>query len=107
MTWFHQALGSSLGGNSCSRSEPTPFVAIDCDGYLLMPKFKLDYKAELLPELLAMGMAVGDFPDICSGCFLSEVVQKTHLEVDEKGTTATAATGGAMLAAFAAVARMW
>jgi serpin B len=98
MTWFHQALGSSLGGNSCSRSEPTPFVAIDCDGYLLMPKFKLDYKAELLPELLAMGMAVGDFPDICRGCFLSEVVQKTHLEVDERGTTATAATGGAMLA---------
>ncbi len=98
MTWFHQALGSSLGGNSCSRSEPTPKVAIDCDGYLLMPKFKLDYKAELLPELHAMGMAVADFPDICSGCFLSEVVQKTHLEVDEKGTTATAATGGAMLA---------
>jgi serpin B len=62
-----------------------------------MPKFKLDYKAELLPELVAMGMEVGDFPDICGGCFLSDVVQKTYLEVDEKGTTAAAATGGAML----------
>ena len=58
-----------------------------------MPKFTLDYSAELLPLLTKMGMPVGELPDICSGCFISRVVQKTHLEVDEKGTTAAAATG--------------
>ncbi len=59
-----------------------------------MPKVKLEYQAELLPELVAMGMATSDLSNICSGCFLSRVVQKTYLEVDEKGTTAAAATGG-------------
>ncbi len=98
LTWFHNAVGLSLGGNACSRSEPTPKVLIDCDGVLVMPKFKLDYKAELLPELVAMGMSTGDLPDICAGCFLSRVVQKTYLEVDEKGTIAAAATGGPVLA---------
>jgi len=95
---FHRALGFSLGGTSCSNNEPTPHVGLDCDGKLVMPKFKLDYKAELLPELVAMGMAVGDLSDICSGCFISRVVQKTYLAVDEKGTTAAAATGGVVLA---------
>jgi serpin B len=61
-----------------------------------MPKFKLEYQAELLPELVAMGMATSDLSNICSGCFLSRVVQKAYLEVDEKGTTAAAATGGAV-----------
>ncbi len=98
ITWFHLALGSSFDGKTCSRSEPTPNVLIDCDGFLVMPKFKLDYKAELLPELMAMGMATTDLSNICKGCFLSRVVQKTYLEVDEKGTTASAATGGAVLA---------
>ena len=61
-----------------------------------MPKFTLDYSAELLPVLEKMGMPVGELPDICRGCYISRVVQKTHLEVDEKGTSAAAATGVAV-----------
>ncbi len=33
-------------------------------------------------------------PAFCSKCVLTQVVQKTYLEVDEKGTTAAAASGG-------------
>jgi serpin B len=93
---FHSAVGPVFGGNTCSNKDAGPNVGVDCDGGLVMPKFKLDYHAELLRELEAMGMATADFSDICSGCLLSRVVQKTHLEVDEKGTTAAAATGVAM-----------
>jgi len=100
LTLLHGSVGPMFGGSSCEDKAADPNVGLDCDGVLVMPKFKLDYKAELLPELMAMGMAVGDFPDICSGCVLSDVVQKTHLEVDEKGTTAAAATGGAMTVAL-------
>jgi serine protease inhibitor len=93
---FHGAVGSSLGGSTCTAKDSTSSVRVDCDGPLAMPKFKLEYKAELLPHLVAMGMSVGDLREICDGCFLSRVVQKTYLEVDEKGTTAAAATGGAV-----------
>jgi serpin B len=94
LTAFHGAVGSSLGGATCKAPENAPTLRVDCDGPLAMPKFKLEYKAELLPHLMAMGMSVGDLREICDGCFLSRVVQKTYLEVDEKGTTAAAATGG-------------
>jgi serpin B len=65
-----------------------------------MPKFKLDYSAELLSHLVAMGMPVNGLSDICAGCFISRVVQKTYLEVDEHGTTAAAATGGSVATAL-------
>jgi serpin B len=35
----------------------------------------------------------------CTGCGISEVTQKTRLEVDETGTTAAAATGVAVTSA--------
>ena len=90
---FHAGVGPSLGGGACVRKQVGPNFGVDCDGGLVMPKFTLDYSADLLPVLRKMGMPVGDLPDICSGCFISRVVQKTHLEVDEKGTSAAAATG--------------
>jgi len=82
---LHGLVGPVFGGTRCN--------SVGCDGALVMPKFKLEYKAQLLPVLLAMGMAT-DLSQICNGCVLSRVVQKTYLEVDEKGTTAVAATGG-------------
>jgi serpin B len=93
--YFHQADGPTLGG-PCKRWEGASDVYADCSATLVMPKLKLKYQAELLPELVAMGMATSDLPNICSRCFISRVVQKTYLEVDEKGTTAAAATGGAV-----------
>ncbi len=95
MTLLHDAAGGLLGGGSCAEKSVGPDASAVCDFGLVMPKFKLDYSAELLPELQAMGMATAGMPDLCGPCFISRVVQKTHLEVDEKGTTATAATGGA------------
>jgi len=66
-----------------------------------MPKFKLDYKKDLTETLHVMGMPMpAAVPDFCGECALSQVVQKTFLEVDEKGTTAAAATGGAVTSAL-------
>jgi len=86
MAQLHAVAGPVFGGTKCQLA--------GCDGALVMPKFKLDYKAELLGVLVAMGMSTNGLTEICSGCFLSRVTHKTYLDVDEKGTTATAATGG-------------
>jgi serpin B len=97
--YLHNGTGPSLGG-PCNEWDGGPDLRVACDGSLVMPKFKLDYSAELLPQLVAMGMPVGDLSDICAGCFISRVVQKTYLEVDEHGTTAAAATGGVVATAL-------
>ena len=97
--YLHNSTGPSIGG-PCKGWSGGPDVQITCDGSLVMPKFKLDYSAELLPHLVAMGMPVNGLSDICAGCFISRVVQKTYLEVDEHGTTAAAATGGAAATAL-------
>jgi serpin B len=93
LTLLHGAVGELLGGDKCTDKSAGPEVFVSCDGGLVMPKFKLDYSAELLPELMAMGMANANMPDLCGACYITRVVQKTHLEIDEKGTTAAAATG--------------
>jgi serpin B len=94
LTLLHGAVGELLGGDKCTDKSAGPDVSVSCDGGLVMPKFKLDYSAELLPQLVAMGVAAdATMPDLCGACYISRVVQKTHLEIDEKGTTAAAATG--------------
>jgi len=70
------------------------------EGTLRMPKFKLNYEVHLIPMLSAMGMAIAfdphraDFSGICPTMPLSitDVLQKTFLQVDEKGTEAAAVT---------------
>lgn len=70
-------------------------------GTLRLPRFRIDEDAQLRPALSAMGMgqAFGsgaDFSGILPGCThdcsISEVHQKTHIDVDEAGTTAAAVT---------------
>jgi len=67
-----------------------------------LPKFELEYSVSLLPELTAMGLpAHGDFSPMGQGpMFISDILHKTYLKVDEKGTEAAAATAVVMTRAM-------
>jgi len=97
---FHNAAGATLG-DKCKQWAQGDSTVI-CDGTLQMPKFKLDYQKDLTTTLHSMGMPIpgAALPDFCGGCYVSSVVQATRLEVDEKGTTAAAATGVAVATAL-------
>jgi serpin B len=75
---------------------------------LKLPRFTLDYSASLSEYLKKMGMDVAfhypgaDFVPMGSKLFyISDVIHKTRLEVDEKGTVAAAATAVVMAAGSA------
>jgi serpin B len=69
-------------------------------GDIYLPKFKLEYKKKLNDMLIAMGMSIAftpgaaDFTNIDrrGGLFISEVMHKTFVQVDEEGTEAAAVT---------------
>jgi len=72
---------------------------------LKLPRFSLDFEASLVDDLKKMGMDVAfhypgaDFVPMGSKEFyISDVIHKTRLEVDEKGTVAAAATAVTMRA---------
>lgn len=69
-----------------------------------LPKFELETELKLLDVLKAMGMtkavdtANKDFSNMADcdkydGFYISDVIQKTYIKVDEKGTEASAVTG--------------
>ncbi len=67
--------------------------------YIALPRFKLEYSVKLNDALEAMGMAIAftdlaDFTGISRdvGLAISEVKQKTFVQVDEDGTEAAAVT---------------
>jgi len=70
----------------------------DREGVVALPRFKLNYNVVLNDPLEALGMkrAFGkraDFSRMCAEkVFLSEVKQKSFVEVDEEGTEAAAVT---------------
>lgn len=80
--------------------------------YAAIPKFQSEYGAELSDSLKALGMtdafdwAAADFSPMGSSpngpLYISKVLHKTFLSVDEKGTRAGAATAVAMDAGGAA-----
>jgi serine protease inhibitor len=95
MGYLHQAAGPTLGDKCAAQGFGDSGVT--CGGTLVMPKFKIEYKQDLTETLAAIGMPMAAaLPDFCDGCVLSKVIQKTYLEIDEKGTTAAAATGGSV-----------
>jgi serine protease inhibitor len=69
-------------------------------GEIYLPKFKLEYKKKLNDMLIAMGMSIAftpgaaDFTNIDrrGELFISEVMHKTFVQVDEEGTEAAAVT---------------
>jgi serpin B len=69
-------------------------------GTIRLPKVRLAYAADLMAELLAMGMGPAFSEDAAFPCvfdrdipaFISKVFHKTRLEIDERGTTAAAST---------------
>lgn len=90
---FHDATGPTFTDKCKAAGQGDSMVL--CDGTLQMPKFTLDYRKDLTGSLQALGMPVpgAQLPEFCAGCAITGVVQATRLEVDEKGTTAAAATG--------------
>jgi serpin B len=70
---------------------------------LALPKFTFDSDLDLGPPLQALGVrtaftGAADFSGISEqqALRIDRVVQRAHIEVDERGTTAAAATGAAM-----------
>jgi serpin B len=81
----------------------------DRTGDLRLPRFAIDSRSSLAGPLAALGMApaleaAADFsglvPDCRDQCHISEVTQKAYIKVDENGTTAAAATEGAVATAL-------
>ncbi len=73
------------------------------DASLYLPKFKLEYKLSLVDVLKSMGMEIAfsgsaDFSKITNSTslFISDVLHKTFVEVNEEGTTAAAVTSVVM-----------
>jgi serine protease inhibitor len=80
----------------------------DYDLDLKLPRFTLDFSASMVEYLKKMGMEVAfnypgaDFTPMGSkDFFISDVLHKTRLEIDEKGTVAAAASAVVMVAGTA------
>jgi serine protease inhibitor len=72
---------------------------LDCRGRVGMPRFELEFGANLNQALKALGMGIAfgagaDFSRMCNslGLFISDVRHKTYVRVDEAGTEAAAVT---------------
>jgi len=67
------------------------------EGTILMPKYKIEYEKSLVDSLSSLGMSIAfsseaDFTKIADGLFISDVLHKTYIDVNEEGTEAAAVT---------------
>lgn len=93
-----EALGSLSGGEFVQLLDPINYTVVDAG----LPKFSLEYGTELAEALAALGMpdafdvdaadlsAMGSHPS--GNLYVSRVIHKTFIEVNERGTKAAAAT---------------
>jgi serpin B len=91
-----EKLLSLLSGDTWQRVTEPGFN--QREGTVVLPRFKLEYGAELTQPLKALGMRAAfgkaDFAGISDQLlFVSAVRQKAFVEVDEEGTEAAAVTG--------------
>lgn len=83
----------------------TLIVEHDVELDLLMPRFRIEFNSGLRESLTSMGIGIAfeypgaDFSGIGSPFYVSDVLHKTLLEVDEEGTVAAAATAAVFLGA--------
>jgi serpin B len=95
-----EKLLASLDAQSWENQLRRQFVSRK--GSLVLPRFKLEYGAELKRPLSALGMRIpfsrgADFSGMsASPLYLSEVRHKSFVEVNEEGTEAAAVTMAAM-----------
>ncbi len=95
------------GWISSTISDSTPARKID----VFLPSFKVESQFELGDPLRKLGVNAAwgpkaNFSGMASGKLsLSAVIHKVFVQVDEKGTTAAAATGGAVAASMLPVFR--
>jgi serpin B len=96
------AKGTGLGGFvrtlSAARWRALTQSTSPTEVALRVPRFTIHTASVLNQVLSAMGMAGAfqqnaNFTGICRRCFISRVIHKTFLRVDERGTTAAAVTG--------------
>jgi serine protease inhibitor len=95
------SIASALTGDSWQDLKSS-MVSNQVD--ITLPRFHVDYSTSLVDGLKSMGIAdafdrhAADFqPMSDTPMYVSAVVHKTTLDVDEAGTTATAATGITMM----------
>ena len=81
----------------------------EMEGNVVLPRFKVEYGADLLPNLVARGgqeFAGEDFLGMGGGpLVISKVIHKTFVEVNEEGTEAAAATAVVMAMGIGLVRR--
>jgi serine protease inhibitor len=106
-----------LGGFDAQRLEQLYAETSTATGSLALPRFTTEYEAKGLTDTLAdMGMprafspSEAEFPGIADVAperlFISEVVQKTFVDLNEQGVEAAAASGAIMEVTSAPAARL-
>ena len=100
---FQQSLTAETWANWMSQFKQS-------EGQLVLPRFKVEYEADLNTALAALGMQIAfdqaraDFTDICASpsvpnIYIDRVKHKTFVEVNEEGTEAAAVTSIGVMAA--------